>query len=438
MSLLLAPLFAQLVSLQVGDRTEARYVTVPAAEITGSNVPFIGLNVIDRRTSLFFSYAPSLFLAPLDRTPRQLYVFHLASANASYGFRRTQLTLVNTFGFGTLNFKLLGVQGQQAPNSMNGAPAAPGDAPPMTGTPATGTPTTGTPMTGTPTTGTPTTGTPTTGVTRPDITDKKVRYFTVSNSLGLTQQISKQVAFSAQAGTTFARGLDDESLKFYTPLRGWFVGANTGYVYKLTPRETFTSTLALTKIWSSNDNEAATLNAIETWGHQFGKHSSGWLGAGLNITRFSQASGLRGFSIFPTFNTGVSYQARLGRGALNLGASAYASPSFDPLRALVDPRVGVGAFIGYTRKKLSVTTTTSASLSVAPDDNNTGAVNASQAEIRAGYQLGAFSQVDTGARVSYQTYQTTPEQRDTVLPLNWSAFVGLSFGHQLQIAGGRK
>lgn len=437
MSLLLAPLFAQLVSLQVGDRTEARYVSVPASEIAGSTTPFVGLSVTHRRTTLFFSYAPSLFLTPLDRTPRQLYVFHGASANASYGTGRTQLTLVNTLGFGTLNFRLLGVQGQRAPDAMNGAPANPSDTPPTTGTPTAGTPMTGTPMAGT---GTPMTGTPTAtnGITRPDITDQKVRYFTVSNTLGLTHQITKQVGFGARAGTTFARGLDDESLKFYTPLRGWFVGANTGYVYKLTPRETFTSLLSVTKIWSSNDNEAATLFGGETWGHQFGKHSAGTLGAGLNITRFSQASGLRGFSVFPTFNAGVGYQARLGRGALNFGASAYSAPALDPLRALVDPRVGVGGFVGYTRKKLSVTTTASASLSVAPEGNNAGAVNASQAELRAGYQLGALSQIDTGARVSYQTYQTTPDQRDTVLPLNWSAFVGLSFGYQLPITGSPK
>jgi hypothetical protein len=439
MSPLLAPLFAQLVSLQVGDRTEARYTTLTTKQLIGATTPVAGLTVSVGRSNLLLGYSPVLFMAPLERAPRELYVFHNVLANASYRYGRTSFTLNNTLGIGTLNFQIVTAQPPTAPTNPSAA-ATNGDtsnnnAAANSGSTTSGTPTSGTPTSGMPTSGMPTSGTPTTttGATRPDITNRKVRYLTLTNSLGMAHALTRRVGVGLQAGTTMARGLGGDST--YTPLRSWFVGGGATYAYRFDRPNAFNSSLTLLKTWSSIGNEVATLAVGETWAHQFNKRSSSSLGAGLNVTRFSQTDGLRGFSVFPTFNAGVVHQTFVAHDTLYMAANTFAAPVLDPLRALVDPRVGVSAQLGYTHKKLFVGSSASAALSVAPTDNDKGAVNAANADLRASYQLGKLTQLDTGARVSYQTYQVATAQRDTVVPLNWAAFVGVSFGYQVQLAG---
>ena len=116
MSPLLAPVLAQLVTLQLGDRTEARYTgyvgdSTVAPQASGSTSPMVGLTVNNRRAVLQLAYVPSLTLSPLNDTPRQLYVFHTAAASAGYRWRRTTAQLGSTFSMGTLALRLAAVQG---------------------------------------------------------------------------------------------------------------------------------------------------------------------------------------------------------------------------------------------------------------------------------------------------------------------------------------
>jgi hypothetical protein len=429
MSPLLAPILAQLVSLQVGDRTEARYVKDISERYEGSTTPAVSLNVLQQRSSLTLSYLPSLLLSPLSGHQRQLYVFHLFAGNVSYRVERhTTLSLGSSFGIGTVNFRLLALQGQQNPN-------APIDASTTGTTGTTGTPTTPTPPTGTPTTGTPAANgsaplNTSAATTRPDVLNKRVQYYMSSSVLGLTHQLSRSLQLSAQVGNTVASGRGAESRVFYPPLRGWTAGGAGSYAYVLRAQDTLNSNLSLTKAWSSNDNEVATLYASEGLTHVFDKHTGGSFAAGLNITRFSQGDGLRGISVFPVFNLGLVHQERLGRGVLSFGASAFAAPALDPLRALIDPRVGFGGNIGYSRKKLTLSSTGTTAFSVAPAGNDAGAVNTSSADVRAAYQLATLTQVDAGARLMHQTYQGA-----NVIPFSWAVFVGLSFGYRAQLAG---
>lgn len=431
MSPLLAPLLAQLISLQVEDRTEARYVKQSTGRYEGTTTPGATLSIDHSRSRFALAYAPSLSLVPLERSSRELYVFHLMSASAGYKLsRRTTLTFANTFGIGSINFRVLGLQGPQAAN----VPVMGTDSPPAAGAPSSGAPPIGTPSGGAPMGGATPGGLNTPGgLTRPDVYDRKVRYYTFTSSLNLAHQITKHWRANALVGTMMASGRDDESRLFYPALRGWFVGGSTGYTYDVGTRDSFTSALSLMKTWSSNDNEVATLIATETWAHQLAKRTASWLGAGLTVTRFSQANGLRGLSVFPTFNAGLTHQERVGRGTLNLGATAFSSPALDPLRAIADPRVGAGANIGYLRKKFAIGASGATAFSIAPTDNNAGAVNFASGEARASYLLAELTQVDTGARFLYQTYGG-----NTVFPVTWAAFVGLTVGYQVQLSGRRK
>ena len=433
MSPLLAPLFAQLVTLQVGDRTEARYSgylhdSNPQASAT--TAPVVGLGVSHRRANFQVAYAPAFTVAPLDHTPRRLFVFHNGSLGAGYQLRRTTFQLSGSFGVGSLQLRLASVQGPQLPTDLtNGG---------MTGTPTGGTPPTGTPPTGTPPTGTPPTGMPMTGatpggvITREPPREQVVRFYTANAAAGMTHRLSKEAQLGATAGTTAGGGLNDDSRVYYQSLRAWFIGANGGYTYTLSRRDAFIGNVALMKTWSSSDNEAATASATETWGHRLGPRTTSALGAGINVTRFSQANGLAGLSVFPTFLAGAAHQVPIGRGQFSFAASAYSNPVLDPLRALVDPRIGLAGSIGYTRKKLALLTSGSAGLSVAPDGNKRGAINATQAEARASYQLGDLVTIDTGGRLAYQSYEG-----QAAINTTWAAFVGLTFGYRVILAGGR-
>lgn len=432
MSPLLAPLLAQLISLNLGDRTEARYVNLYGSKrYEGSTAPVVGLGIAARRTRFVLSYGPAFTLAPLERAPRSLYVFHQVATSLSYSWRRTTLSFGTTLGIGSLDLRLVGVQGLQPPTGAAG---------PTTDTPTTGTPTTGMPTTGTPTTGTPTTGTPTPpggvtnvpggAITQQSFEGQKVRFYTTNTTLGVQERLTRDLSIGVTAGSARAGGLDEDSRRFYPPLYGWSLGGNTGYGYALSKQDRFAGALSLLKTWSSNDNQAATLNSTVGWTHLFDPRTAGSLAVGFNVTRFSQSNGLAGFSVFPTFTLGATHGRALGRGGISFSTSVYSSPALDPLRALVDPRVGAAGTVGYTRKKLFMMATGSVAFSVAPSGNNAGAVNAAQAEARTGYLLAALTAVDAGARITRQTYGG-----QNVVPTSWAAFVGVTFGYSAILAG---
>src|SRR3954470_4496132 len=128
---LLAPILAQLVTLNVGDRTEARYISGDDTHLEGATRPFAGLNFGWKRSALTLAYTPSVTVTPLERKPRNVLVFQGASLRASYRWRLTTLTLSEFVGFGELNFR---VQALPAPGvNLAVAPPATGATPPVTG-----------------------------------------------------------------------------------------------------------------------------------------------------------------------------------------------------------------------------------------------------------------------------------------------------------------
>jgi len=432
MSPLLVPLLAQLIDLKVADRTEARYVKYDSARYEGTTNPKATVSVKARRLVSSLSYGPRFTLVPLDQEPRDLLVFHEAAAKLSYSLRRSTLAFTSAVGYGKINFRFYGIQGPTvgvAPGNgttPDGSTGMPGTMQPGTSTAQPGTSTPGG-------TGAPIPGGTGTATTQPLVVDRNLPYYTSVTALMLTHRPLKDVELGAQGGFTSAGGLSSEARFYYPSLRGLSLGVSAADTYHLSKRDSFKSNSSFLQTWSSNGNTSGTLMATETWGHQFGKRTSTSLGAGLNITRFTQRDGLQGYSVFPNFQAALTHQVRLGRGTLALALMAFATPVLDPLRAIVDPRVGAGANVGYALGAFQATVTSNVAFSIAPASRNAGAVDSAQAQALLGYQLAKAVQLDGGLRYTRQAYQGI-----TVVPNTWAAFVGVTLGLDVRLVGSRK
>src|SRR5450432_2879319 len=111
MSPLFGPILAQLVTLGVGDRTEARYVVAgtgtPGAAVVAPNsspyaevatYPRIGLNFGWHhsplsQTSLSLGYGPSITVTPLEADHPDVLVYQAATFAASHSHRWQRLTM---------------------------------------------------------------------------------------------------------------------------------------------------------------------------------------------------------------------------------------------------------------------------------------------------------------------------------------------------------
>lgn len=435
MSPLLVPLFAQLVSLGLGNRTEARYVDYEIEQFEGSTSPHAELAVRTRRADFSLGYGPTLTLQPLEKKPRELLVFHDASASAGYRFRHTRLTLASSLGLGETNFRLAALRGPGAPTmDAEGDTGSGGEEPSADPEQPGSEPTEpAAPTAAAPEVPDPSQPGSESGAEQLQIVDRVVRYYISSTTLGLAHEPMKDVSLSVQTGHYRAGGLDDVSRELYPELRGWFVGGSAGYTHRLTSRDAFASSASLVKTWSSTGSEAATLNGQEVWQHVIDSRTTTALGAGLNITRFSQDNGLRGFSVFPTFQAALAHQLTLWRGALSLTVFAYSTPALDPLRALVDPRVGVGGNLSYVRERFSLNLGGGSALSLAPEDHDTGAIDSAQADGSVAYRIAEMLEVDAGARYVRQAVQGV-----TVLPSSYAAYVGIELGYAVQLRGSRR
>jgi hypothetical protein len=426
MSPLFAPVFAQLVGLQLADRTEGRYVKYGQERVEVATRPSAVLSLSKQRTNFSLGYAPALLFLP-DQSRRRLLVFHQGSALAAYRLQHTNFSLTSSLSIGDINFRTAGIQGITPTGpAATGTPT--GAATPDGSAAGNGAPT-GTPTTPSPTTGTPNPNAPSGQLA---IKDHLVSYYSSTTSLNAGHQLTRDAQLSAGLVRTLAGGLNAESRLYSPTLSGWAASGTGTYNYHLNARDAFASNLSLTTIWSSNRNRAITLNATETWAHQFSKRAYGALGAGVNITRFYLADGLEGFSIFPSFRAALGHRTQLWRGTLTFSVNGYSTPALDPLRALVDPRIGAGASVDYSRKAFSVGGSAASTFSVAPTDNRAGAVNAGQAEAHAAYTVAQWVQIDGGARYFRQAYQGV-----AVIPPSWSVFLGLSFAYRVTLASDR-
>lgn len=436
---LLAPVLAQLITLGVHDRTEARYIAsgddqAETGEIAtdgeryeASTGPGVRLTFAWPRYDVSLGYGASFLLTPLEEKPRELLVYQYVSFSTSYRFRRTVLSLSSDASFGKVNF-----QTQPLQTATPLAPATMGNE-----TPAGGEPTTPA-QPNQPTAPTqPGLGqAPAPGAEQPlqpNIEDRTVRYGSLSNTASVTHEASRDVTLSAFASYTMGGSLNEADRVAYPITRGWAAGVLASHSLALTARDSFGTSVNVQQAWSSNGNRATSAVGNGTYHHAFHKRLSSYFGAGVSVTRFSQDNGLVAISIFPNLTGGMNYQRLLGRGTLSLSLGAYSAPSLDPLRATVDPRIGAVASVGWTRGRFSTSLTGGSALSMADEDANAGAFDSYQASYVASYQVVDWLGIDAGASLAQQQYQAV-----TTVPFSYAAFVALTLGYEIPLWRGRR
>ncbi len=419
---LLAPVMAQLVTLTLGDRVEAQYViSDQPAWFDSSNTatPGATLKLDWRRTQLTLGYAPTLTLAPLQESPRELLISHGAFIEGQYRWKRTTLILNQTASYGERDLRreaLAGAAGAAPPGAQQNPPAQ---------NPAQPTPGTG---------ATPGTG----GAVTPGVTDTPnavtpalaslVRYGAFRSSGALEHSLSQALSVRLAGGYAVAGGMDRESQRALPLARG--PDGSAAASYALDGRNSFTTTLTSQLIFNQNGSNAFLATAGEDYTHKFTPRTSTIVGAGVAFGRTEPANGLPLYSIYPTGRARVAHTSRLARGNLTVALGATTAPILDLRTAVVDPQLGFDTTAIWTRRRLSLTLTGAASVSMAPREPSSFA--SVQTGLVAGYDLGLGFRLDGGVRGVWQRYgRETLIQPSAVLfaALVWGAAIPLNPAH---------
>ncbi len=408
---LLAPVLAQLVTLSLGDRAEARYVAtdVPGEpkHFEGATYPNASLRFGWKRGELSLGYGASLIVTPLESSPRNVEIFHNAQLSAAYRWKRTTLTLGEAAGYGERNFArdALGTTGTTP--STDPAPTNP--------TTPTGPDPAPTAPTG-----------PSGQVTNPTgVAPGVTRYQSFVTSLSLTHQLDRATTLNADATYSLSGGVGAAARTSY-PLvaseglslsannqlgRYWQVSSLLSLQHAFSPR--------LPAVPYTTDSVLAA--ASETLSHRFGVRAGGQFGAGLAMTRREQSNGLTAYSVFPTFTLSAGTGVTLERGVFTVQGGIGATPVLDPLTATVDPRLTLTSGFGWSRDRFSASANLSAALSLGAEEDR-GRINSTNAALTAAYQVADALGVDGGVRAAWQTFEGR-----TVLPPSWALFAGATF-----------
>jgi hypothetical protein len=428
MSPLLAPILAQLVTLNVGDRTEARYISAGQDEsrAEASTRPIAGLNFGWERGSVLLAYTPSFTVTPLDRKPRDLLIFQAGYLTARYSWRLTSVSFSQYMGYGDLNFR---VQTIADPGVYLGAAPPPTPINPAAG--AGGNPTQ-MPGTNAPGTGTANPGSNPLGQDLRRFDNLVVHYLTWSSTVSVTHTLSRNFFTGADATYTEGRGVGASS-ELFPLIRGARVGGYLTHALILSRRDLFASTLNIQYGVSSTGNRSWASQLNETWVHRLDPLTTTRLGAGVSGSRLSQDDGLVAYSFYPTIFAGINHIDRLAGGHLNMGLTVSAAPFIDPLRATVDPRLTVSGVTNWTKRRFTIGASVGAAISLAQDDTQAttqGAVNSVGATLAAAYRVSDAFSVDGGITGGWQTFNG-----ETVIPTSWTAFVGITFGSSTPLNG---
>jgi hypothetical protein len=437
---LLAPIFAQTITLGVTDRTEGLYlIQQQDKRWEGATSPSAALSFAWRRSSLGLSYGPSFRISPLDRAPRELTVFHLAGVQTGYRFRQTSLTLTSTLGFGELNLRMAalqapdsvpstqpngagnaGQQGQPAPAGAAGqpSPGAQGGAP----------------------------GTPTNPALQQQyIVDRVLRVAAWTTTAGVTHNLARTITLGATMGYADTGGWGTAAQLSYPRSHAWVIGASGSYRYLASRADSFATLLTTQHTWASTrtytrqpdqtslanvQRNTVTVAAVnESWLHAYNKRTSSDLGAGLSVSRLAQFDGLVAISIFPTFSAGLNHTADLARGGFTVSVRAFSAPVVDTRLATLDPRVGASTALSWTRDRFATNLTGAAAFSLA-DSENRSRVDSASGGLSMSYRAHDFVSIDTGVRANVQKFNDL-----TAIPPSYAAFVGVTLGYQLVLSG---
>jgi hypothetical protein len=429
---LVGPILAQLTTVGVAARTEARVVvaeapanpTVTASRSYGAHYeagvyPTIGATLTEKRLQLRAAYSPAFTVTPLESSSRELLVLHMITAGGSYGWRRTSLTIGNTVSFGEQNFRVL------ATSSTPGAsptPPAGSATPPTTGSGSAGT---GAPATG----GSTVPGAPTTpGVGGPanaiPPVNRSLRFLNYSANLGVGHNLSQSITLGASAGYGYAGPRDAEWHVIYPTVQGPSLAFTARD--QLSFADAINAGLSLQYAFSSSGSRTWNSNGTAGWTHRFNTQTSSSLSGGAGIARNSLPNGTISYTIYPTFSAGLVHEKRLKPGFLTLGVSTTAAPALDFNSLVIDPRLSFAASAAYTRDSFFANASIGTAYSIS--DQTRGSFSGFGGGAGLGYRFSTYVAVDGGVRVAYQAYQGA-----TSLPFTYAGYVGVSVGFSDQL-----
>ena len=429
---LLGPILAQLVSLSIADRTEAREIAVPgtAPYAEYATRPLVAVGSDWQYTHLTLSYSPTLTLTTLGETDRILLVYHTAAITGSYQLRRTLLSVTEAVGYGEQSFQQLTLAGG-GPTATQ-APTVAGSTPPPVAI--------GTVINGTSTTGA--NGTATQAQVK--ALNTPIHFESLTTTATATHTESKNLSYGGDLGYTLS-GSTREADRATYPLIGGPRGSVFGR-YGWGHLDSVTSTVTLQYSHASEHPgtqgppnmlvlitvppQSVWLGAWNaTWTHGFDIHTAVLLGGGFSVSRSPVPNDgtVAAWSIFPTANAGVTEKTLVARGVLTLSLLVSTAPALDLTTFTVDPRVAMTATAGWARERFFSAVAGGTSFSITQAQGSTDLQSASGAA-SVGYILGKAVSVDAGVRGAWQSFGGV-----TSFPFTYAAFVGLNFGARLPL-----
>lgn len=408
---LFGPILAQLVTLSLGERTEARVVATDSAYYEAAFRPTVGVSLMQKQLTLRLGYFPSFTITPLDSEPRSLLVFQSGSLAGTYAWRRTTLTVNQSVGYGEVNFRTLAIAGPAPTNATptnNGAAGGPvngGTAGGAGGAAGGGTPTGGPAPAVTPT------------GSQALSSNQIVHYGTSSTSARLAHDVSGRLSLAATAVYSVTGALNATARASYPLVFGPTLTGTAAQ--RFDHQNAANHSVSLQYALASNGSQTWLTTSTETWSHQFGPRVSTTLGVGLSIGRNSRVDGYVAYSIDPTLLAGISDVNQLYPGTLALSLAAFSAPALDPVTLAVDPRVTVTGAVGLQLGAFSTSVNGSGTFSVS--DQKQGAFASAGGGAGIGYRFGEAVSVDGGARVAWQAYQGV-----TLLPWTYAGFLALT------------
>jgi hypothetical protein len=402
MSPLLGPILAQLVTLSVSDRTEARHVATDVNYSEVATYPRVNLAVGWKKTTLNLGYSPAITVTPLATADDpQVLVFQSGNLAMSRRWQRTTLTLTESVGYGRVNLRSQAL-GDPRGVAATGAPT--GNAPP--------------PGTGAQPGAGPTMGGPGTNALPALALDTPITYGSSTTALTVTELLSARLQLSGGINYMVSGALSDVPGDAYPAVRG--PGAQLATTYQPAPDDTFTTVAFSQLAYTSNGNRAWLLTGNEIWAHRLSRRTNGTLGAGLSLTRNSQPNHYIFYSVYPNFVLGINHKNRINRNQITIGAGASSAPFIDPVRGLVDPRVGTYAFAALTKDKFTTSLNGSTGLQLTAGPTS-GALNSVAGTLNFGYRFGDGVSVDSGVRSAWQAYAGT-----ATVPISFAVYVGIT------------
>jgi hypothetical protein len=267
---------------------------------------------------------------------------------------------------------------------------------------------------------------------QPHIVNRVVGYENLSAGASSTDQTTRDLSLSALVTHMQAGAIDQADRADYPLIQGTVVGAAATHTFRFSARDSVASNSTLQGAFSSNGNQALSWVGRETFNHRFDKHTNASLGAGLSITRNSQPDGLVAYSVYPNFLVNAGYADKLARGDFSFVLGAFSTPVLDPLRATVDPRVGLTINAAWSRRRFSILLSGSGAVSAAPAGNDAGAFNSYLGSFVSTYRATDWLAFDAGARVTNQAYQGV-----TIVPWSYTIFTGITLGHDFVLSHSR-